>query len=410
MKTIALVGKPQPSFVRFLAETRPDLRVIAFADHRDSFQYVPSLAAVYPTDFSSAEAVTKTLNEAQEREIIGVHAGYENSVVPKAWITEYYGLPGLKIEDAMAATDKRLMRERFVQFAPEYTPAFRAVSTWNDVAEFTAHYGYPVILKPANLAKSLLVTKNNSETEMRQNFEFAQEKIAAIYKQYGVHHRTPQLIVEEYLEGPSFSVDVLSDVTRKTIPLPVVDLIMARDLGVPDNYNYSRKTPSVFSTSDQQALQDAAVRAAQAVNITHCATHAELVLTKTGPKIIEVGARAGGYRKAMYELSFGISYHEHMLNLITGQPISLQLRQQAHSAVYEIFPDKLGQLKKITHVEDAQQLPSYHDMSLRNKPGDMVGLSSQGYKFAVSFTLANPDKNQFENDCRFIEQHVKALV
>src|SRR5688572_972596 len=58
-----------------------------------------------------------------------------------------------------AATNKRLMREAFLQHSPEITPQFVHVhdDSHETVESVEAKLQYPVIVKPANLASSLLI-------------------------------------------------------------------------------------------------------------------------------------------------------------------------------------------------------------------------------------------------------------
>ena len=63
-------------------------------------------------------------------------AGYENYIVPAAYITTAYNLPGLTVAAAQAATDKTLMRQAFQAYDQSITPQYAEVTNWSDVELF----------------------------------------------------------------------------------------------------------------------------------------------------------------------------------------------------------------------------------------------------------------------------------
>jgi phosphoribosylamine-glycine ligase len=410
MKRIAIVGKPYKNFISYLEEFHPEIEVIAFLDKRDSYDFPKSVKAVYPVDFSSRKSVLSHAKKLSDMKIIGLESEYENGVLSKAWLGEALNLPALSEKAALVVTDKLLMRKCFREKTPSITPAFSRASDWKDVENFVNEYGFPVILKPTNLVKSLLVTKNDSFAELRRNFDLARKKVRALYEKYDVHNRQPLLIVEEFLQGPVFSVDLVIDISQEIRALPVVDLVTARDLGVPDNYNYKRLLSSQFSKEEQKALQAVAIEGVRASNLTNSAAHAELVLTSEGPKIIEIGARFGGYRSVMYDLSYGVNMYEAILNLAVGKQVKASPAFRAYTAVYEIFPEKSGSFDKIENLEKVEELSSFYSFSMSRKVKEAVGLSKDGYKFCANIILSNKKKEVFDKDCAFVQKHVPAAI
>ncbi len=411
--TIGIVGKPYRHFLQFLHEQHPEISVVAFHDLKENFKYPDWLTNVISLDCSSKQAVKTQLaalsrpgGKLEHVSFAGLEATFETSIRAKVWIGSFLGCPTNTEAAAAAATDKTLMRAKFAAFDKSITPEFAPVRSWDEVLNFTANHHFPLILKPASLMKSLLVTKNNSLEELRRNFTQAQESLAQLYDQYGVHHREPTLVLEEFLSGPPFSIDAVADSQGNVTCLPPVDLVMASELGVDDNYNYSRTLPSQLDDPTATALSHVAALGVRALGLTNSAAHVELVLTDAGPKLIEIGARFGGYRPRMYELSFGYHMHQVLLDLITGQPVQLLPQKREFTAVFELFPDKKGTFSHIENFDQLLQLPSYHSHNLAVDPGDAVGLSSQGFKFCCSVFLHHQDKQQFFQDRSFLEQKV----
>lgn len=414
--TIGIVGKPYRHYLDYL-HNQSEIEVVAFHDVRETFAYPAWVSKIYALDFSSKLALHQGLQTLVQHDwagaapvVDGLEATYESGILPKVWLAEFFHCPATSEASASAATDKTLMRQRFFDYDPAITPQFQAVTTWDEVNEFAQRHQFPLILKPANLMKSLLVTKNDTLAQLQENFAVASQTIGQLYQEYGVFHRQPQLIVEEFLDGPSFSVDAIADSQGNVTCLPVVDLVMARELGIPDNYNYSRALPSELDESTAQAIQRVARAGVRALDLRNSAAHVELVLTKHGPKLIEIGARFGGYRPRMYELSYGLNVHALMVGIAVGNPPDVQLTTRQYSKVYELFPSTTGAFSGLQNAPQLQQLASFHSLTQRAQIGEKVGLSKDGYKFCSAVILHHADEHQFAQDCQFIEQQVRVLT
>lgn len=410
MKYIAIAGKPFKAFTTFMETAHPEVGLIGLKDKEENYRYPENVTHVFEFDFSSKETVQEGLKQIEQFEIIGLESQYENGVLAKAWVGELLNLPCISVTAALNATDKGLMRKAFQEKSPQITPAFTVVSNEEEVKAFALEHGFPLILKPANLAKSLLVTKSNNLEELLTNFAYSKEKISKLYDRWGVHHRTPTLILEEFLEGNFYSVDLVIDSKGKATAFPPVDLVMASGIGVNDNYNYSRILPANIDSEDAEKLKEAAILGAQSLGLTNSAAHCELVLTKKGPKIIEIGARFGGYRSKMYNLSYGINMYELIYKLAIGEPITVDYKFQAYSAVYELFPTTTGTFSHIENIEKVRELQSFVSSNNPVKPGQEAGLSRDGFKFCANITLSSSDKEVFDKDCRFVKENARVVL
>lgn len=382
----------------------------AFIDQKDNYKFPDYVEDIHKIDLSSQKTATESLKKLNAKPD-GLTATYESYILPKSWIGEYYGLHVPTVEAAEAATDKELMRKKFQEYDPSITPDYKHATKFEDIEEFMKEHEFPVMLKPTNLFKSLLVTKCDNQEELERDYKEAVSTIKQIYKQYGVKNREANLIIEDYLDGPTYSIEAFADADGEVkVTEDVVDLVMGRDLGVDDNYNYSRLLPSELSEEKKDKIKEVAVKGMKALGLTNSPGHTELVYTKQGPKLIEIGARVGGYRPRMYSMAKGIDLHEVEINLSLGLPIDLENKEDNSVIVFEIFPEKEGKLKEITNIDKVKELPSYKYRSIKKEKGELVGLSGNGYKMTAIVILTNSDKGQFEKDREFIENEVKVIV
>ena len=402
MTHVLVVGKKFSALTDYLVAHKytytvlQDRQATKFPDKRFKHRVV--------ADFSSLESLFATVDTLQTTPNL-VLATYENYILPAAHIAAHLGLPGIPATAAEACTDKFLMRSLFAQAPEKISPDFAIVRTEDDLRAFAANHTFPLILKPANLAKSLLVTKSNSLDELLANYHIATRLLNSTYAKYAPN-RTPSLIVEEFLAGSVHSVDAFVDGTGTPHILDaVVDYQTGYDIGYDDNFHYSRLLPSALSTKDQTALRRCADIGIRALGMKHTPAHVEIIMTADGPRIVEIGARNGGYRERMHRLANGIDITGAALQTAAGGIPTVASSYRYSCAVLELFPHSEGSFVGITHLEELQQLPSLNYLSIKTQPGDTVGKASGGHKAVAVIILSHENHAQFAADKHFVDTH-----
>lgn len=360
-------------------------------------------------DFSSkarvVEAVTKLPGNFS-----GVMTVYENYIMPAAWIAEALNLPGLPLAAAEACTDKQIMRAAFAQAPEPISPDFAEVNSLDELQDFAASHQFPLILKPANLAKSLHVTKSHDLEELLANYQLTQQSIAETYRKYAPH-RQPKILVEEFLEGTIHSVDAFIGADGSPQILEnIVDYQTGYDIGHDDNFHYSRILPSKLSASQQTALRQVAKFGCQALGMKSTAAHIEIIMTPKGPRIVEIGARNGGYRERMHRLANGIDITGAALAVAEGRKPTIAATQNQPCAVLELFPKKSGLFKRIVNEERLRQLDSLVYLSVKPALGDLVGKAAEGHKMCAVIILHNANPEQFAQDLAFVNEAVHVEI
>jgi biotin carboxylase len=359
------------------------------------------------TDFSDDNVYLRDATVTnQQSPINGVLTTYENSVLAAAKIAQKLGLPGLSTSAAEACTDKFLMRQLFAKSPDSISPDFAMVSNQDELLEFATKHQYPLILKPANLAKSLLVTKNTSQSELIANYQRTMEQIDDIYHRYAPH-RKPKVIVEEFMEGSIHSVDAFVDSSGGVHVLDcIVDYQTGYDIGHDDNFHYSRILPSSLPTSTQDKVKKVAKLGCNALGICSSPVHIEVIITPQGPKIVEIGARNGGYRERMHGIANGIDIINASLETALGKTPTIAKQRNDYCAVLEIFPKKNGLYSAINHESEVRNLNSFVQMNIKVTPGSKVGKAADGYKMCAMILLHSTNKDQFLHDLNYVTEQV----
>jgi biotin carboxylase len=301
------------------------------------------------------------------------------------------------------------MRQAFSENYPEITPQFSEIGSLEDAEKFAIEYGYPVMLKPANLAKSLLISRCNDKNDLAKHYQYMQEQIGNLYA-IKVKSKQPKILIEQYLEGSLFSVDLLTNEQGDVTSFDPVELIFAKDIGIDDNHNFARFLPMSSGQEKARELKLTAAKAARAIGLTNSPAHVELIVTKNGIFVIEIGARWGGYRPQMHLLAQGLDLIELELSVLNGGEIDTATSIANHVAVIELFSNTTGIYKGITGIEQVKDLRSYYSMINHSKLGTLIGLAKYGYSPVASILLSSKDKEQLDKDYTFIKDNLVVEV
>ncbi len=404
MQTVLIVGHSFHSLTSYLLEH--GFEYVVLRDKHKTKHPTKKLRRRIVCDFSSPASVQAAIREVQQHQIAAVLVMYENYIVAAAEIAQQLGLPGIPVAAGRACTDKSVMRELFARAPTKISPDFAVVTDEEHALEFAATHEFPLILKPTNLAKSLLVSKLHNKSELVETFRATLQASTAVYQKYAPH-KTPEFIIEEFMEGSIHSVDAFVD--SKGVPHvlhEVVDYQTGYDIGYDDNFHYSRTLPSRLSKEHVEQIRHVASLGCQALGMKNSPAHIEIILTKQGPMIVEIGARNGGYRERMHRLANGIDITGNALGIAFGQQPEITATRNDNCAVLELFPKKPGLFKEITNLAQLQELPSLTYSSIKVDPGDFIGKASAGYKACAIIVLHNADSEQFARDLEFVNQNV----
>ena len=395
---IFLVGKSDPHLEAAAAIRKLGYQVGIFQDKSLPLKHPEAFDKIIPIDF---EALDTELARLETIAIAGLVCTYENYVIAKAKIGEHFDLETATIRSAEMSTDKYLMRSAFSHTDPSITPGFAKVSSEEELMAFAEGASYPLILKPTNLVKSLLVLRCDNQQELRQNFAYAQTEIVNLYEKYNIYDREPQLIVEEFIKGKSCSIAAFID--SNGIPHfcdGIVAITTAKEHGANDNYLYSRRLPLECNDTLSQRLFEVAEIGIKALEMKSTPAHVELMYDGNDVKIIEIGARIGGYRPRMYNFSYGLNLIQQEVRLAIGAKPELTGDFIAYSAVFELFPDKEGSFKQIRGLDDPDK---YAYFSIKPQPGTHIGPAKNGYKAAAIVVIAEKNKQRFDELCRSVD-------
>lgn len=272
---------------------------------------------------------------ASENNVQGVVSGFEFFSDLAVEVATDLGLPTNNIEFSKVYRDKYLMAKLF---AKVNIPSAKTIRITDDVDLY--ELDYPLIAKPSKNAGSCFVKKVNTPAELQE--------IACIISKndkefpHGFQLKS-DLLVQEILDGPEFSVEVIS-VNGMVHVLCVTDKITTHG----DFFaEVGHILPSCVDKITEDKISRVAVKAVTALGVTDGVAHVEVILTSTGPKIVEVGARLpGDYIPNILLDATGINEAELYLKVALGMPVNVERKWNKYSGVRFIRNQHSGKIKK----------------------------------------------------------------
>jgi len=198
-----------------------------------------------------------------------------------AAVAQSCGLPGHTLESAKNASNKTLMRSCFAK-AGVPSPGFSKLTEENLKTELSEKkYNFPVVVKPVDNMGGRGCRLARNEEELEPACESAVN-----------NSRSKTAILEEYMDGPEYSIDsILFD--GKLFITGFAD----RHIKYPPYFiEVGHTMPTTCSHEQYCRLVSAFALGIKSLGLTCGAAKADIKFTKNGPMIGEIAARlSGGY-------------------------------------------------------------------------------------------------------------------
>lgn len=305
-------------------------------------------AAMLPEDFLLADqVVTCDLESPAVPELLStLHAvkpfdavvSFQELGVINATVTgERLGVAHNAMRPVMLTTDKGAMRAHLAAHGIATIP-FVVADSVETVTAFGRDCGWPIILKPIEGTGSKQIHKLHEEAEVAGAY-------AAIMKDFP--NRPP--IAEKFIVGPEVSVEAFSWKGEHAV-LTVTDKTTS---GAPYFVETGHSMPSALAPETVAAIKH--MTEAFLVSIGHLSgpSHTEVIVTESGPIIIESHTRTGGDRIfEMVELAHGVDMIGATLQGLAGQTPQVNPTRERGAAIrYLILPE--GTVESVAGLADA---------------------------------------------------------
>src|SRR3989338_4616886 len=372
-----------------------------------SEQHRDKLDLILSCDITDDAAIQKTFLQYQD-ELLAITCRSESEIPLLARLIPF--LPYLNApttESLRWATDKILMRERMSVHNPSMIPAFRVISevTQATLKEVEEEVEFPMIIKPAGLGASRLVTICYHKEELEDELKKVLKKIQSVYKDAGGKWE-PRVLVEHFIEGDMYSIDAYVTGQGAIAFCPVVHIKTGKTIGFDDFFGYQQITPTLLNTESIAGVHAVATSAIYALGLKHTTAHIELFKTEDGWKIIEVGPRVGGFRHMMYECSHGINHTMNDILVRIGKKTIVPKKTKGYSVAMKFFAKEEGKLTRLGGVKKIQELKSFKTIYIHKQIGDHCAYAKNGGSSVFDIIMFNKERPALLADIRRLEQTI----
>ncbi|KVX58968.1 hypothetical protein WT33_20625 [Burkholderia stagnalis] len=296
----------------------------------------------------------------------------EYGSLPAAWINEALGTPGVSVRAVELTRNKTAMRQATDSVDPHPWAVARCVG---DIIAFGRAVGWPVIIKPSDGAGSVRVYRADSETDVPD-----------------VDWSAGAYILEKYLIGRLISVEAFSVAGQHTLYVFNEEFPIGQNgpIGCNPYVETAHEMPARLTTKEVREIGDLVKKVLSALDILEGASHTEILLTDTGPHLLESHTRWGGdYIPDRFMRCTGIDLVELSIGAPAGLLAPPQPAEFKRGAGMLYFTPPPGQLKSVTGAEICSNLPGVVMAKLNIEPGANISklLSSServGFVMAVA--------------------------
>ncbi|WP_330925109.1 ATP-grasp domain-containing protein [Candidatus Sororendozoicomonas aggregata] len=343
---------------------------------------------------------------------------YEGGLLP-ATVSDIAKDLGLKHTPSSAliqSSNKFLMRS-CLKKNNVYTTRFSLADSLDSLISSCKHVKFPVLLKPVVGLGSSFIYKCNNLLEAKTAFEHYLNNVengyySDLFKAHsfqGVNFNPKkQLLVEEFLDGPELSVELLCT-DSEIIPLLVHDKLDVEE-GAYCSFENLLITPPVRLNEELvKETEQYAIDIAKVLGLKNCFCHVELRIHNGKPAVMEINHRIGGMRvEDTLKSRLGIEHNDILIKLLSGQSIApLEKKDECRDylGMCAVYTRKSGTLKNVKGLKDAKNIKGIKNISQHVPTGYKVGGD-----FEETFVVTAWFKADSEEKIREIDQRIKELI
>ena len=365
-KTIWIVGAGVEAIPGIKLAKKLGLNVIV----SDGNPNAPGLKFADKSVITSTYDVEGTVNAAHEyhrnvNHIDGVICIATDVPLTVASVAEKLNLPGITTETARKCSDKFLMKESLLAGGIPIS-WFSLVKSVSELRSIISERGSSLVIKPVDSRGARGVIRVTESLDL----EWAVEHAKSISP-------TSRVMVEEFLEGQQYSTEsIIMDEKNVTVGFAERNYEFLEELS-PYIIENGGQQPAKIDKKELDSIVKLVEKSSQILGISNAISKGDVVMTKDGPKIIEIAPRlSGGYFSSdQIPLATGINIIEIAIRLSLGEKINkdkLLFRHQNAVAIRYFFP-KPGKITSISNIDLFKNKSWVHKLDLFFGVGDVLG-------------------------------------
>lgn len=255
--------------------------------------------------------------------------------------------------------NKWLMKQAFLKNS---VPCAKAILFSKDdeiSAKKLTGFTFPLIIKPKDAFSSRGVYKVDSYNELIAHLDESRSFAS-----------DGDILIEEFLEGKEFSVESITYKGKTTIIQFTEKFITP----FPNTVEIGHLQPAPLNENEKEEVTQVVKAAIVAIDIDNSASHAEVMVTAKGVKMIEIGARLGGDFISSYltKASTGVSMDKAAIQVALGLEPEIRITTIKYAFIKYIQLSEGKTIQEIKPLDDLLQVSGVVFAHVFLKKGDII--------------------------------------
>jgi len=316
-----------------------------------------------------------------------------------ALLAKEYGCLGNDPLTAFCCRSKYHMRQR-LEAGGIPIPRYQLCKSFTELKQAITDIGLPCVAKPVggNASYGTFLIRSETDLDALEHqytasiahleqkavsddiFAFSDEELDLL----GVEERIDMVhdyLIEEFMEGPEISVDAL-------VQKGMITIVGMEEVGLPSPPYFTIGRcfmPFLCDEDTMRSIEKITEETIKAMKITDSPIHMELILTDTGPKVVEIACRIGGdnLHDSIFQTT-GYNMMEEAIMISLGEPRNYKIKTLCHTAMEFVRPTCDGVITSIDIPSPLRENPNITELEFGSKVGDHVApppksFDSMGY-------------------------------
>ena len=348
-------------------------------------------------------AITAYLDECKANgwNIVGINTMGSDIPDIVAEVSAHLGTPSISAEAAANGTDKKRMKDCFRKHHVPI-PWYKEIASFPELEDIILERGQDVVIKPTDRSGSRGVFCLKGVDDVKALFDISLDF------SFG-----NKVLVEEFLDGPQISTETIL-INGKAHTVGFADRNYDdTDQYLPQIIENGGWIPTRLSQSERSSIEDLVEQASIALGVENGVTKGDVVLTNSGPVMIEMAVRLSGgdFSAGLVPLSSGVNYVQTVIELSTGRKPDMHALTPTHDVAVanRYFFPKPGRLPEIQGIDEVRSWPWVEKLEFWFEPGqDLPDIQSHAQRFGV-FVVTAPDRDILEERITKVYDTIKII-
>lgn len=372
-------GVYQTPLIKKARELGHEVIVVSIPGNYPGFEYADK---IYYKDTRDSDSILKI---AKEESIDGITTlGTDVAVRTIGHVCEHLDLVGIKETTGIISTNKKLMKEAFLQYGIR-TAKFHTVFSIEDAQKAFDELQTPIVLKVVDRSGSKGIAKVDTKDQIDSAYKYCMENTDKSY-----------IIAEEFINGVKIGAEAAVINKKIAFILPNGDILHKEGkINIPIGH-YS---PCPIDKNIEYQIEDQINKIISAMNLDNCGINLDLIIKDKQIFVIEAAARAGGSNIAdLVSIVYDIDYYKFIIDLALGNAEPIKNKPKFAAACQVLYSQKDGKLKNINLKLRDQRVV---DFQIDYKAGDYINRFRTGPD-RIGHIIVKCNKN--ENPLELMEE------